>query len=167
MIIALYGEKRVGKDTTADILQKYLPSFKRIAFADIPKKILSKTLNLSINEFNNLKNNNENYRNMLIKFAEEMKNYLGKNIWAKIALHNFDLNKDKILITDLRFIEEYIYIQKYNPIIIIKIKDKNIQETNIHSIPYNYIIDNTEKNLEKLEKNVKKILKSIDIHFKN
>ena len=151
MIIALYGEKRVGKDTTANILQKYFPNLEKRAFANIPKNILCKTLNISLAEF---ENNKEKYRPYLIRFAEEMKKYFGKDIWAKLV------TKDNILITDLRFKEEYEYIKKFNPIII-KIIDKNILQKNIDILPYDYIINNSKKDLKSLEEQVQKIVKKI------
>jgi len=151
MTIALYGEKRVGKDYTCKILQKYLP-YKRIAFADIPKNIICKTLNISLTEF---ENNKEKYRPYLIRFAEEMKNYFGKDIWCKMVNVT-----DNTIITDLRFKEEYDCIKKYNPIII-HIIDKNIPETNIHKLPFHYEIDNTSKDSQKLEFQILSILRQI------
>jgi len=155
MIIALYGEKRVGKDTTADIIKKYFPTFQRVAFADIPKEIISKTFGITKEQFDDLKNTNEVYRQYLVNFAETMKKYFGNDIWAKLAINS----EDNILITDLRFKEEYDYIKKYNPIII-HIVDKNINEKHIHKLPYDYEIDNTEKDLIKLEEKILKIFKN-------
>jgi dephospho-CoA kinase len=157
MIIALYGEKRVGKDTTAKILQKYLPNFKKVAFADIPKDILCDTFEIDREKFEDLKNTDPIFRKYLINFAESMKRYFGKDIWAKLALKE----SQNIIISDLRFKEEYDYIKKFNPIII-HIIDKNIKEQDIDKLPFDFEIDNTEKNQKKLEIQIKDILKNLD-----
>ena len=149
-MIALYGEKRVGKDTTADIILKYKP-LKRVAFADLPKEIFCKTLNITREE---LEENKEKYRPALNRFSEEMKNHFGKDVWAKVV------KDENVIITDLRFIEEYEYIKKFNPIII-HIVDKNKKEENIHNLPFHFEIDNTEKDLKVLEDNIIKILEKL------
>jgi hypothetical protein len=87
-----------------------------------------------------------------------MKQYFGKNIWAKLTLQNEDPNS--LLITDLRFKEEYDFIKQFNPIII-KIINNNIEEKNIDKLPYHFIIDNTEKNYKLFEEKIQKILKEI------
>jgi len=156
MIIALYGEKRVGKDTVANILLKYI-KYKRVAFADIPKDIICKTFNITLEEFEEHK---DHYRPFLINFAEYMKKIKGKDYWAKMALESEYKN---ILITDLRFKEEYNYIKQFNPIII-HIVDKNIPEKYIHKLPHDYEIDNTEKDLVKLEGQVLKILEELNLY---
>ena len=38
MLIAFYGEKRTGKDTSAEILHKLLPDFKKLLLHIFPKK---------------------------------------------------------------------------------------------------------------------------------
>jgi dephospho-CoA kinase len=158
MIIALYGEKRVGKDTAAELLHQELPHFRKVTFARIPKEILSQTCGISLQQFENLKNEDPTFRQYLINFAESMKKYFGKDIWVKLALKD---GIDNIIITDLRFEEEYEYIKNFNPIII-HIKDDNIKETDIDKLPYDFEIDNTEKNIPKLKAQIKKILWTLD-----
>jgi len=156
MIIGIYGEKRVGKDTTAKILSELL-GLEIKSFAKIPKEIISKTLGISIELFENLKNENQYYRQMIINFAEIMKEKLGKDIWVKM------LDKsDSFIISDLRFKEEVEAIKKINKnFIIIKIIDKNVKETDIHQFDYDFIIDNTKKDINILKEKCKNIIKEI------
>jgi len=160
MLIAFYGEKRTGKDTSAEILHKLLPDFKKTSFAYIPKKILAQTFGISIEKFEELKNTDEIFRQYLINFAETMKEYFDQYVWAKLAISG-----ENLIITDLRFKEEYDYIKKYNPIII-HIVDRNIKEENIDKLPFHFEIDNTEKDIKLLIKKIKKVYNDIK-NFEN
>ena len=112
---------------------------------------------ISTEQFDVLKNTIPYYRTYLIRFAEKMKQELGNDLWIKLALKD---KKDNFIITDLRFKDEFDYLKKYN-IIIIKIIDKNIKETDIDQLEYDYLIDNTNKDILELEDKVNKIIKEI------
>ena len=156
MIIAFYGEKRTGKDTSAEMLHKLLPKYKKVSFAEIPKKILCKTFGITMEQLEKLKNEDDRFRQYLINFAEGMKDYLGKDIWANLAISD-----ENLIITDLRFEEEYNYIKKFNPLII-HIVNKNIEEKYIDKLPFDIEIDNTKRDLKSLENKIKKVKNIID-----
>ena len=177
-ILALTGYKQCGKDTIANIIQKKIPEIQRIAFADTLKKYVSNITGFSLDEIEKLKLNNNlnfpigknvyNMREMLIKFANELRNLTDDGIWAKLALENAN-NEKSILITDLRFlIEEKIlkdFAKKNNyELIIIKIISnlesckKNEAEKEVDLINYNFKIFNEKSNLKKVEKDIDEYL---------
>jgi hypothetical protein len=160
MTILIYGEKRVGKDTTADLIEDYFKNnninYERYSFAKLPKEIFCKLKNISINEF---ENNKEKYRNELIWFAEEIKKVY-PDFWVKAVIKKLDVRKINI-ISDLRFKIEYEKIKEVDNILILHIIDKNIKEQNIDKIEFEneIIIDNTKKDIKYLKNKVEKIIK--------
>jgi len=153
MIVMLYGEKRVGKDEVAKIFQE--KGFTRLAFADKPKEMVCGMLNIPLKWFEKYKSM---YRDKLIYFAEEMKK-IDKNIWANAVLTQIEDNKNYV-ISDLRFLVEYEFF-KNEDIKIIHIKDKNIKETDIDKILFDYEIDNSIKDKSVLKGKVEEIYKKI------
>jgi hypothetical protein len=159
MTILLYGEKRVGKDTVADIIEKFI-NINRFAFAKKPKEIFCKIKNISLEYF---ENNKEKYRSEFNWFAEEMKKGY-PYIWVDFVKKQMNVTEIN-LITDLRFNVEYEKIKEIDNIKVIHIIDKNIKEENIDKIKFNeeIILDNTEKDINKLQNKVKDILIKIGV----
>jgi len=159
MTIFLYGEKRVGKDTVADVIEKYI-KVDRFSFAKKPKEIFCKIKGISLDDF---EKNKEKYRKDLIWFSEEIKKGY-PYIWADFVKKQMNVTKIN-LITDLRFKVEYERIKEVDNVIVIHVIDKNIKEEFIEKIDFDkeIILDNTEKDINKLKDKVKKILIEIGV----
>lgn len=118
-VILLNGLTRSGKDTCADYLVKE-HGYTKFAFADTIKEILSTTLGISIEEFNELKNSNSmlyegndrlgvSFRKIIQRFGNEaMKPIFGQDVWAKTLYEKIEFcENDKIVVSDFRFLIEY------------------------------------------------------------
>ena len=121
-IIGLCGYSQSGKDTFGKVLVERL-SFKRISFADMLKKDLNEYMKIPV--FNDLqeKGINIELRNIdfenpstleikealrpyMIWYGEEMKKINGIHHWTNRALSQIDSNDKKVVITDVRIINE-------------------------------------------------------------
>lgn len=121
-IIGLCGYARSGKDTLGSLLVERL-SFKRISFADTLKKELNEHMKLSV--FNDLQERGfyidfesvdfENPKKIEIKellrpymiwYGEEIKKINGIHYWTNKAFSQIDKNDKKIVITDVRRLNE-------------------------------------------------------------
>jgi hypothetical protein len=121
-IIGLCGYARSGKDTLGSLLVERL-SFKRISFADTLKKELNEHMKLSV--FNDLQEKGfyidfesvdfENPKKIEIKellrpymiwYGEEIKKINGIHYWTNKAFSQIDKNDKKIVITDVRRLNE-------------------------------------------------------------
>jgi hypothetical protein len=166
-VILINGLKRSGKDFSANILLEKLPNSEKIAFADPIKRILSNTLEISIDEFDDFKNNHYDikydsksltFRKFIQNFGESVKNEFGNDIWAKLARDKIlSSKKDYIIISDFRFLVEYETLKDLD-IVTLKINDNSIQnddthisENELNDFEFDYQIDNTKKDPEILE----------------
>jgi len=164
MIIGLCGFAQSGKDTLAEILAKE-EGFKRVAFADKMKSILSiinpyvRYVNdhgavhfLRVQEavelwgWEDVKRFTE-VREMLQKLGTEGgRELLGKDVWISAAFKDITLADEKVVFTDVRFPNEAEAIKKANGIII-RIIRGDTAPVNGHSseVAYNtqdYVIRN-------------------------
>lgn len=148
-IVLISGKMRSGKDTIANIISERLKSSGVcpviMHFSDSLKEILSKTLGMSLETLNFLKNNpdykieqlvqspntvgyyyhNSNtMRNMLQKFGTDaMQSILGKDVWVnalKKKIEN-DTEHNVFIIPDFRFKHEFINDYKNFKTISIKV----------------------------------------------
>lgn len=148
-VILLVGRQRVGKDTVADILCEHIKNHNRISLAYCLKKIIANTFKISIEELDRLKNNKNTIfgievRNILINFSESMIDIFGENVWCDIVNEQLDINKINI-ITDIRFLREYKYFQKYKPVTIKIIRndiDITNEESEVDKIPCDHLLNN-------------------------
>ena len=154
MIIALSGKKGSGKDT----IGKYFinKGFKRIAFADALKDICKIMFNLSDEQLNgDLKESidiryNKTPREILQYIGSLMRDNLdnliqnmGKNIWINIVNNLIINNGYNYVITDLRYQNEYEFINN------LKLKGFNIKFINVirDNISTNYNNHESEKDI--------------------
>ena len=173
MIIAITGFRRCGKDFLASKLEEFFSqnkkSIKKYAFAYPLKKYVSELTGLTIEEIEKLKElkekkftiikKNYNMRELLINFANELRNLTSKDIWAQAIISRISEDSKNIdikLITDLRFLDEYKLLAKYSLInneelFIINLDsdlescDKNNKdEEEINKIPFNYKFYNSK-----------------------
>jgi hypothetical protein len=98
-VILIGYRKRQGKDTFAEFLKEAFIDLgvcaERYAFADAMKEIVADCLGLSLEELEDLKNNEEwlsyngktmTFRELLINFGNgKMKKYFGKSVWRNIT----------------------------------------------------------------------------------
>lgn len=179
-VIMISGLARSGKDYIADKLCVSL-GIKKYAFADTIKEILSKTFNISIEELDKMKNDEEfiihtngkkqTYRNIYQFFGTEaMQSVFGKYVWVNKLFEKVK-NEDFFIISDLRFIHEYERIVKIygkENVFTVNVISKNTKkmnhksEKNMKGFDFDYVFDNTEKNNpEETEKKIKLLIKYI------
>lgn len=172
--IILCGRRRVGKDTCADFIEKYFEESKyhvnRLALAKPLKIMCADSLNISVEKLENMKENNEiicggTARDFLINFSKNILYICGQDYWIKSTYNKIDSDPKCInIITDMRYIREYLFFKKIpEEIIMIKIvkhlDDKLQDEIDIDSFESNYTIDN-EFSLESFGKSIEIILNS-------
>ena len=188
-VILIHGFKRSGKDTIADLIielaiEKNKKAIKK-ALADPIKDILTKTLDLTRDELEYIKEHRIEFRyvvdenmvkkkmqgrDLLKNFGQEMKKYFGVTVWSDIILNEIRFsNADIFIVPDIRFYgEEFFYLKtklerELYDIVTIKVKggsaDKNF-EKEIDDNEFDLILDNSKKDKKDLEK-FKKQLKEL------
>lgn len=171
IIIGTTGKKFNGKDTIADyIVEKY--GFIKISFAEPLKQVSKILFNFSDDQlYGNLKEHDDNYWKVTPRLVfqwlgtdiirdkmKEIVPWVHNNFWIehmKMSINNlYKQNKDvKIIISDVRFINEANLIKNYNNFVNVVIKvhrdsvnnniDNHISETNIDLINnFDYLVVN-------------------------
>jgi hypothetical protein len=157
------------------------PNFEIKRFADKLKEVCSNILNVPRWKYEMLDFKQSKiggiykdltYREFLNKFAD-LSYSLNQNIWSNALFESFEKNKNYI-IPDLRFKHELEDCKKYklqnDNCFLIRIKSQNYLEHNhiseidlddVQDSEFDFIIDNSEKNLEKLENQILDIIKII------
>ena len=173
MVILIGYKKRSGKDTVANIISNYVEC-QKLSFAQPLKEILADTLNISLSELEDKKNNNEtinwfngyiSFRQLLQRFGNgKMKTFFGKDVWVKLT--ESKIKDDLVVISDFRFKEEYEYLKKFHKVITIKVErdlkndDKDESENDLNDFKFDYVINNNGTLIE-TEKQVIKILSEV------
>ena len=147
-LIAFMGKSGSGKNTAADILMDHIELEDKehfiiqFAFADILKRIIHNTFNIEEKDAEIIKRTNIKAFNGLTlrevyqRLGEEMKLFLGNDIWARLALEQvrnylMDLKDTKYIIcTDLRYTIEKAALEKF-------CEDEGIELYVIHMINKN------------------------------
>ena len=158
MIIGLIGQKRVGKDTVANIIQEYDKEYKRFALADPIKDIARIMFNFSEEQlFESEKDQVDGKwgikpRDFFEKFGTEIMQYdiykylpaleshvPQRSFWVKSLINKInkiESDNPKVIITDIRGYHELNEIKKhYSRTLFIKITrpDKQLQNiSNTH-----------------------------------
>lgn len=145
MIIGLSGYARSGKDEIANILmQKY--RFKRVAFADPIKEFVFR-VNPILNDGRRLQSVVDSFgwevtksrseaRRMLQEVGVVARDMFGPNFWVDIALHRFNHHHDDVVISDVRFKNEFNTIKQLG--------GKVYRVSREHAVPVNNHISETE-----------------------
>ena len=118
IVIMISGKRCSGKDTIADIFKKqHSANICKTSFGYVMKQDYCKTQQDLVPEQLLDRTIKEKHRCNLIEFAESMKVKNGMDYWAKRC---WETNKDNtiILISDWRFLEEYLFFKK--------LRDKNV-----------------------------------------
>jgi hypothetical protein len=124
MIIGIMGKKKSGKDTLANyIIQKY--NFTKKSFAYPLKKICSYLFHIPFYSFESqelkeciLDEWKMSPRQIMQKVGTDMfRDQIDDEFWIRHFEHHIDITLN-IVITDVRFLNEVMMIQKYNGILI-------------------------------------------------
>lgn len=141
-----------------------LNNFEIKKFADLPNKMYFKLTN--VNYSNSERDIKEKHRPQFRKFAENIKEIFGQDIWTKQLLNNYT-ERYNWVITDLRFPVEYNEVKKYNgktiKIIGKEIEDNHYVENSLDNVnDWDYLLDNSG-DYEHLFSNVEKMLNELNI----
>lgn len=193
MVILIHGVKRSGKDTFSDMLLREVGGTKKDSFALPMKRIIAKTFNMSMDELDYLKNNdnlklcytdsntnevtqlNITFRNILQYFGTEaMKPEFGDELWVKLLVKNY-LNCDEpiLVVSDFRLEEEYKYIVEGGlDVITVKINrtevensgDSHKSENGLINFDFDFIVDNNST-LENLHNEVQRFIDYMQVNL--
>jgi len=188
-IIMVSGLKRSGKDYISNIIKNELTkkgyTVDIFAFAKPIKDIITKTLNISLDELDLYKNEKSpisingtictDMRKVLQDFGEVMKDTFGKDVWVKAMLNNINNSKaDIIIISDFRFLIEYESLKSLDHnITTINVLDFNLKLDDAHpserelidnDFKYDICLDNTAKN-DNIVDHVKSLIRTIFKHI--
>lgn len=170
-IIAICGAKRSGKDTLATLIANKW-GYKHVKIASKLKEVCRILFNFTDNELETDVKDSMNDKwgisprkamqfigteVMQYKIQELLPN-ISRSFWINSLIDSLDINgKNKYVISDLRFLHEYQELKKRGAIIIRIDDHKNanldshISEKEYLTIPTDIIIDNSEKNMDKLQ----------------
>jgi hypothetical protein len=133
MIIGLIGEKRVGKDTIANIIKEFKPEYKTMALADPIKDIARIMFNFTENQLYNAEKDEVDIRwNIkprqffeqfgteimqfdIYKYLPTLENVVPQRKFWVLSLLNKIKENDKVIITDIRGQHELEEIVKAYP----------------------------------------------------
>ena len=164
-VILIAGDKRVGKDTVADMLLAKINKSNRVAYADPMKDMVANMLGITVEELEKLKNDETKpHRGYLQRFGQRAKRYFGENCWgdyAEFIIANSPKGSVSV-ISDFRMPIEYV-----EGALTIKIldrrkqnKDTHISENALGDFEFDITIYN-EGSLEDLEKEVDSLVKRL------
>lgn len=181
-LILLNGLPRSGKDTVADyIVNNY--NYKKMAFADAIKDIVSKTFQISKQELDDYKNHPDlikikfadkerTFRSVIQHFGDEgIKPVFGNDVWADVGYRKIqELFKEgyNVVCSDFRFLVEYRDIPKHD-VITVFIKDGkklplegHVSDVELYKndFKFDHIIENTGT-LDELQQKVQSLLSKI------
>lgn len=179
-IILVNGLPRAGKDTVSDFIVN--KGYEKLSFATIMKEIIARSFDITLEQLDEYKNYTDkyqiklgsspltNFRKLLQKFGTEgMKPFFGDSVWADLVYKKIiNENKEKVIISDFRFLCEYQNPKDYK-VITVLVKDKRELPLEGHAsdvelyqnnFKFDYIIENTGT-LEELEQKVNNFIEKI------
>ena len=158
-IIAISGKMRAGKDTFAEVFTSIIPTFNRVGFADELKREFAALHYITVDDINTYK---DIYRERLINYGA-MKRAESPLYWVSRAL----IHPNDIIITDLRFRNEYDHLTMLGKTTFIRIEssteerskrgkviDNDPSETELDKgIAWDFVLENNGT-LEEFKENV-------------
>ena len=155
-IIAFTGRSGAGKDYCANLFVKLLPSYKKIKFLAFADHMKVECIDKNNVSFENVYINKTNkIRTMMQQYGTENgRDKRGENVWVDIVdswykIYNHREIYDYLIITDLRFQNEYDWIKKNNGSVISVLNNSVNQMSHIsenNSIRFDYLINNQFEN---------------------
>jgi hypothetical protein len=163
-IIAISGKKHSGKDTAARVIMETLGDVPmvRIAFADALKEEVAKVCGVTVDY---IELNKDIFRPILQWWGTEWRrNMFGDNYWIDRLFDKVDVAPaDVIVITDVRFKNEYDAIQSWQGTkMMLRIEraftggDMHSSETQLDGTPFDYRLTNATT-LEEFEQHVARL----------
>lgn len=151
-VIGLSGYKRSGKDTFTKLIKEKIEkegySVEVIPFADPIKKSLCALLNITLQELEDLKNNDypieysvgaekvslPSGRALIQRYGEEcLKDHFGKDIFVDIMIKAVsDSKADFVIIPDFRLLNEFNMMEKRFDCTFAYIQNKHVVSTDTH-----------------------------------
>lgn len=178
MIVAICGAKRCGKDTVASFLQNRMGPCRHLKISQPLKDICEIMFGWSSKQLEEDEKDHVDEkwgispRDAMKFIGTEMMQYkiqellpeIGRNFWIKQLVNRINVDEN-IIISDLRFVHEYLMIKEHFPnALIIKVV-KNMDATDIHSsevewkdIVEDVIIDNNGT-MQELKDQVDRVIK--------
>ena len=156
-IIAIVGKKGSGKDTIGNIIKELDPEFQQYSFAMPIKKVITDVFGVPDSQLED--------RDLMKDVGDAFKEKFDRNIWIDILFDTIK-DKEKVVITDLRFKNEYDKCREKGVFIIkvvrpeINSSDTHISETeldNISDSKYDAFVVNSGT-IEDLKQTIRKIL---------
>lgn len=171
-IIAIVGKKGSGKDTIGNIIKELDPEFQQYSFAMPIKKVITDVFGVPDSQLEDRvgketpieKWYNKSPRDLMKDVGDAFKEKINKNIWIDILFDTIK-DKEKVVITDLRFKNEYNKCREKGVFIIkvvrleINSSDTHISETELDDIPdskFDAVIVN-DGSLEQLKDRVNRL----------
>lgn len=161
ILIGLAGKKGSGKNTVANIIKYLCPNMKcaQLAFADSLKEEVSCATGKPIRY---IEENKGNFRLILQGWGTDFRRKLfGDDYWTNkllVKISRLDESVGLIIITDVRFINEYKLIHELGGKVWrvnrMAEQDQHSSETELDNSIFDVEIDNTDS-MSKLEYNVK------------
>jgi len=182
-VIMIGHQKRQGKDTAADIIQKATGG-RIIRFADAMKDIVADAFGISLEQLEYAKNSGRikaflkyrqlvflvvDFRVFLQRFGSgQMKHHFGAKVWRDVVIREIQAYQMEggttVIIPDFRFPSEYIKGSfSINVTGRAESTDTHVSETAMNFYPYDYRIQNTGT-LAELEAKVLEILEQADVY---
>jgi len=189
-IIAITGEARSGKDTSAEYIQEVY-DYERFAFAEPMKDIIGITLEINQDTLDEFKNNPNQYtisgnfkydsydtymefitdmRKILQRFGTDaMKKYFGNDVWANLLISRATTWRcTNVVVSDLRYLNEYSVLKaSCEKLTVIRIHKEGVNKNDTHSseqelnqIPTDYEISNNGS-IQELQNKLNKILSEV------
>lgn len=175
-VIGITGPKRSGKDTSASYIHDMF-GYEVLSFAEPMKNILCTTFGITLETLDYIKNNTDvctvdcmeyigedltgqadyhtkfstDMRKILQRFGTDaMKKYFGEDVWANKLVHSaLHWDMDTVVISDLRYMNEYQCLKEYaENLTIIRLHkddtegDNHSSEQEYKQIPSDYDISN-------------------------
>lgn len=170
-LILISGKKRAGKDTASAILKGLLVNSEVTSFAKPLKEILAVTLGVSIEELEDLKNDETNIeiwdknlkdfrvitnfrRSIQALGTEGIRRWFGEGIWAETLIKQpLRVNTEYLIVSDWRYVKELEVLKHdFGQVITIRIEnrlntdnDSHSSERDLEGFTFDYTIDNTSK----------------------
>jgi len=169
-LVLISGYKRSGKDFVSEKLSELIKGSSVVTLAEPLKDIIATTMSVSKDALEKYKNNSEllfvhetpctnlwqskkvtDFRHILQRFGTDaMKKHFGDDVWVDLLIRKLPA-EGVVIVSDWRFISEYLALSKVGDIITVRVEDSNIKpdahisEHELDNFDFDYYIENSAK----------------------